>query len=117
MSPGRPDLGYNTDMASKRKTPTKLPKALTTDELMKRHAPDNPRDHDIGAIAESLREYGYNRRIVLNAQDGMIVVGHGTSKALDHMRRLCRGIELDPGYAAAILDRLAAMGLSPEISK
>ena len=42
--------------------------------------------------------------------------GSGTTLvACEKLRRKCRAIELDEGYAAVILQRLADMGLEPRL--
>ncbi len=58
---------------------------MPLDELLKRHHPDNPKDHDIGGIIESIREFGFVRNVMLNETDGQMLFGHGTTNALDEM--------------------------------
>lgn len=56
------------------------------DELLSRHHPDNPKDHDIGAIIESIDEFGFVRNVMMNETDGLLLYGHGTTTALEMMR-------------------------------
>jgi ParB-like chromosome segregation protein Spo0J len=44
--------------------------------------PDNPREGDIGAIADALRAYGQYRPIVANIQTGNVVKGNHTLQAI-----------------------------------
>jgi DNA modification methylase len=41
--------------------------------------------------------------------------GPGTLVAAHQLERLGYGIEIDPGYAAVTLERLAALGLKPRL--
>lgn len=45
-------------------------------------APRNPKDHDIGAIIQSMLRFGFVTPGVLNETTGNIVVGHGRADAL-----------------------------------
>src|SRR3954463_793671 len=43
--------------------------------------PENPRRGDVGVIAESLREFGQLRPILVNSESGYIVAGNHTYRA------------------------------------
>lgn len=58
---------------------------MRLDHLLKTHHPDNPKDHDIGGIIESIREFGFVRNGMLNETDGKMLFGHGTTTALWEM--------------------------------
>lgn len=47
---------------------------------------DNPKDHDIGAIIMSLREFGYTDPVGIDEATGKLVDGHGRIFALRSMR-------------------------------
>lgn len=47
----------------------------------------NPKDHDVGAIIQSLKRFGFVAPGILNETTGRIVVGHGRSEALLEMKR------------------------------
>jgi hypothetical protein len=55
-------------------------------ELLKRHHPDNPRDHDLGGIVQSIRRFGFVRNVMLNEEDGLLLYGHGATLALAQMK-------------------------------
>ena len=60
------------------------------------------------------------RFILLYSRQGDVVYepfcGSGTTMvAAEHEGRICYGMELDAGYTAVILERLSAMGLTPEL--
>ncbi len=59
---------------------------LRLDDLLSRHHPDNPKDHDIGGIIESIRTFGFVRNAMINETDGLLLFGHGTTTALEMMR-------------------------------
>lgn len=63
--------------------------------------PRNPKDHDIGAIIESILSFGYVEPIVVNAPTHHLVHGHGRDDALaylhDHPDALKRGGQLRKG--------------------
>lgn len=44
--------------------------------------PGNPKDHDLGAIGQSIRRFGFVNPIILDAATGRIVAGHGRLKYL-----------------------------------
>lgn len=46
----------------------------------------NPKDHDIGAIIQSIQRFGFVTPGVVNEKTGRIVVGHGRADALQRMR-------------------------------
>lgn len=55
------------------------------DELISRHHPENPKDHDIGNLIESIQEFGFVRNVMINETDGRLLYGHGTTEALWRM--------------------------------
>jgi len=52
-----------------------------------RPAARNPKDHDIGAVILSYREFGFITPGVINETTGTLVVGHGRAEALLEMKR------------------------------
>lgn len=64
--------------------------------------PLNAKKHpqkQIEQVANSIKEFGMNQPIVVDA-DGVIIVGHGRYEALKHL-----GMELDPKYVDVIVQR------------
>jgi len=55
-------------------------------ELLRRHHPLNPRDHDLGGIVQSIRRFGFVRNVMLNEEDGLLLYGHGATLALAQMK-------------------------------
>lgn len=49
--------------------------------------PDNPKDHDIGAIITSIVRFGYVTPVILDSERTRIVAGHGRVEALAAMKR------------------------------
>lgn len=49
-------------------------------------APRNPKDHDIGAIIQSMLRFGFVTPGVVNESTGNIVVGHGRADALAQLQ-------------------------------
>lgn len=49
-------------------------------------APRNPKEHDLGAIAASVKRFGYVAAIVLDEGTGRLVAGHGRLDALQAMK-------------------------------
>ena len=60
---------------------------LRLDLLLRRHHPDNPKDHDLGGIIESIKTFGFVRNVMINEEDGLLLFGHGTTEALELMRK------------------------------
>jgi hypothetical protein len=52
-----------------------------------RRWPRNPKLHDLGAIAASIRRHGFIDPIVLDERSGMMVAGHGRDETLESMKR------------------------------
>lgn len=50
-------------------------------------APRNPKDHDIGAIMQSLVRFGFIAPAIRNETTGRIVAGHGRLEALEQLKR------------------------------
>jgi len=48
---------------------------------------NNPKDHDIGAICESLTRFGLVEAMALNLATGRVIRGNGTTTALRYMKR------------------------------
>lgn len=46
---------------------------------------DNPKDHDIGMIVESIERFGFNDAVIVDGRTGMLVGGHGRVEALEWM--------------------------------
>ena len=49
-------------------------------------ADNNPKDHDLGVIYNSIKRFGFNNPIILNDSNGKLLVGHGRLQALKMMR-------------------------------
>lgn len=68
--------------------------------------PRNYRDHDVGAIAESLRRWGPWRALVVQRSTNYILVGNGEAKAFDALGTKMvpvRFVDVDDQNALAIL--------------
>ena len=57
---------------------------MAVKDIAGRFDPKNAKDHDVGEITESLKRFGYIRKIELNDHrlDKFVLLGHGTTKAL-----------------------------------
>ena len=44
--------------------------------------PDNPKDHDVGAIDESVNVFGFVNPMGINEESGLVIFGHGRLKDL-----------------------------------
>ncbi len=51
--------------------------------------PKNPKEHDLGALHESLQRFGFVNPIIVNERTGQVVAGHGRLDAL--MQRAATG--------------------------
>lgn len=75
-------------MPAKKKTPPKREnlhiKYMPLSEV--RAAPRNAKDHDIGAIIISYREFGFVTPGVVNEKTGSLLAGHGRAEALLEMK-------------------------------
>ena len=49
-------------------------------------ADDNPKDHDIGVIYQSIKRFGFNNPIMLNEATGKLLAGHGRLQTLKMMK-------------------------------
>lgn len=67
--------------------------ALT--ELLTRLHPQNPKQHDLGAIIESYKHHGFVASGVLDDRTGLFLAGHGRVEALSMMKR--QGMEMPRG--------------------
>lgn len=47
--------------------------------------PENPKDHDIGMIVESIERFGFNDAVIIDDRTGLLVGGHGRVEALKWM--------------------------------
>jgi hypothetical protein len=56
-------------------------------ELVGRLHPQNPKNHDIGAIIESYKIHGYVASGVIDNRTGLFLAGHGRTVALDMMHK------------------------------
>jgi ParB-like chromosome segregation protein Spo0J len=68
--------------------------------------PRNYRDHDVGAIAESLKRWGPWRALVVQRSSNTILVGNGEAKAFDLLgveKVPVRWVDVDDANALAIL--------------
>ncbi len=68
--------------------------------IAERFDPKNAKDHDVGEITESLKRFGYVRKIEMNdhRQDKFVLLGHGTTKALAWLEK--EGIDPPNGIRA-----------------
>lgn len=57
------------------------------DELLECMHPENPKDHDIGAIGGGISDLGFIERVVRNWRTMNLVAGHGRIETLDQQRR------------------------------
>ncbi len=94
---------------------------LRLDLLLSRHHPDNPKDHDLGGIIESIRTFGFVRNVMINEEDGLLLFGHGTTEALELMRRadepLPKRIEQDPADGMWTVPTDRGLSLDPKLAK
>jgi len=49
--------------------------------------PRNPKDHDLGALSQSVRRFGYISPIIVDEGTGRIVAGHGRVDLLSHLKK------------------------------
>ena len=47
----------------------------------------NPKDHDIGAIHESMNRFGFTSPLLMNEATGKLVAGHGRVEALTQKKQ------------------------------
>jgi hypothetical protein len=52
-----------------------------------RRWPRNPKLHDLGQIADSIRRHGFVDPIVVDERSGLMVAGHGRDETLESMKR------------------------------
>jgi len=57
---------------------------IDLDEIVE--ADNNPKDHDLGVIYQSINRFGFNNPIILNDANGKLLVGHGRLQALKMIR-------------------------------
>lgn len=118
-------LDYHIGMVPRQRKPAPEPASIHTEyvplsDLLARHHPDNPKDHDIGGIIQSIQQFGFVRNVMLNEADGLLLYGHGATTALAQMKAngislpdrieaqngewlvpTTRGVSLDPRKAKA----------------
>ena len=58
-------------------------KYMRLDEIL--GADENPKDHDIGTIIESIKRTGFNSQLIMNSSTKKLVAGHGRLEALIKM--------------------------------
>ena len=56
-------------------------------ELLQRHDPQNAKDHDIGLLAYMLMQFGLVRLPAINEIDGLLLYGHGITKAIAWLKK------------------------------
>src|SRR3989442_238373 len=57
---------------------------VNLDEIVEREG--NPKDHDLGAIIESFRRFGFVAPVQLEGESTRLLAGHGRVRALKAMR-------------------------------
>jgi ParB-like chromosome segregation protein Spo0J len=60
---------------------------MALSELVERYHPRNPREHDLGAIIVSIRQFGYLDPGTIDERSGYFAEGHGRTRALLEMQR------------------------------
>ena len=68
-------------------TPKLTVEYMELSDLLTRFHPQNPKDHDISAIAESFIELEYRAPPLLDERSGLLAAGHGRIKALAMMKQ------------------------------
>ena len=63
---------------------TKLSEILEADR--------NVKDHDIGAIHESMNRFGFTSPLLLNESSGKLVAGHGRIEALKQKKQFSKNL-------------------------
>jgi hypothetical protein len=58
----------------------------TLTELLLLRWAENPKDHDLGLIHQSIAEHGFNDPVCIDGKSGMIVEGHGRLACLEQMK-------------------------------
>lgn len=73
--------------------------------------PDNPKEHDLGAIAASIARFGQQVPILVQKSTGWIVAGNGRWEALPFVGELETTLDLGPGspwtHVAAVFSDLS----------
>lgn len=109
MTPEPPDKERGDQIA-----PALAPLVVPIDSVQLH--PRNPRDGDVGAISESLRRFGQQKPIVVQASTGFVVAGNHLLKAARALgwRRIAANVEdMDDATAGAYLladNRTADLG-------
>jgi len=60
---------------------------MALSDLLGRFHPDNPKDHDLGAIIQSLKTFGYVSPGAIDEVSGLFVEGHGRTQATYMMQQ------------------------------
>jgi DNA modification methylase len=72
--------------------------------LLKTADEENPKDHDIGGIEESITRWGFTEPVTVNEHNGKMLAGHGRIETLEQMReagkKLPLGLKLQRGQWA-----------------
>jgi len=75
-------------------------------------SPEHPTMKPIELVARAIRNSSDDGQVVLDA-----FLGSGsTMVAAEQTGRVCYGLEIEPKYCAVILERMYAMGLTPELT-
>lgn len=86
-SPGFPEVARREPLALQRRHEIVVPMKIELIELGEfRPAESNPKDHDIGALTQSLARFGAVETPVVDGRTGRLVAGHGRIEALIAMR-------------------------------
>jgi ParB-like chromosome segregation protein Spo0J len=57
------------------------------DDVVARFRPQNPKGHDVDAIARSILALGYVTPVLVNETDGLLVEGHGRAEAVQRLQQ------------------------------
>lgn len=68
---------------------------IRMDEFIDRFHPQNPKDHDIGALISSLQRFGFVENPTIDEKTGFCVAGHGRTIAANAMREQMRYTDVD----------------------
>jgi hypothetical protein len=83
--------------------------------------PTNPKDHDLGGLAESLKRFGFVAPMGMNEETGLLLFGHGRLDELEDLRR--RGepapdnVKVDPGDGMWLAPVVRGVNLSEDDGK
>jgi hypothetical protein len=60
---------------------------MSVTEMMERRHPANPKDHDLGLIAQSFLVHGFGSSGMIDDRTNYFLCGHGRAETLDKMKR------------------------------